>query len=364
MKIFVVVGEQSGDSHAAAVIQKLFELEPKLSVQGWGGDAMRSAGATIHRDFRSYSAMGFWEIIKKLGQYKDLLKLCISDILAFKPDVVLLVDFGGFNLRLAKELSKSNIKISYYIPPKVWAWGDWRVHRIKRYCKQVLVTLPFEKEFFSTYDVQTSYVGNPVKEQLAHCLTLKEQEVARNYVVVIPGSRNQEVSKVLPYIKELASDQSDLHFLVSKAHAVDKEIYEQLGDIPNIELFDDDYYRHIVRAKAAIVTSGTATLEVALLKVPQVVVYKTSQLTYLIARLLTRVRHISLVNLIANRSIVTELVQNNLRLDSLSNELKEVLENQSIHKKISEGYSEIDHILGKNKASENAARLIVQLGRS
>jgi len=369
VKYFIVVGEQSADNHAADVVRQLQLLDNDLEIQAWGGDSLKLVGVQLLRHINGYSAMGFWEIFKQAWKFKKLISECYLDILAFKPQVVLLVDFGGFNLRIASLLKRDGIKVIYYIPPKIWAWGAWRAKKLKKYTDQIFVTLPFEVRCFNKLGIHTDYVGNPVADQVQKYLS-KVNEVSpydnspERAIVVLPGSRNQEIAHVLPIIKELVRLNPGLIFFISKSYVVDSRFFAGLDHLSNVQLFEGCIYDKVRNAQVAITTSGTATLEVALLGVPQVVVYKTSNTTYQIAKLLAKVNFISLVNLIAGKEVVTELVQSKLSVLNLNREVHLLLNSTKEQKKISEGYSEISDRLGNKLASKNVAQKIYALSRS
>ncbi|MEQ8240652.1 MAG: lipid-A-disaccharide synthase [Cyclobacteriaceae bacterium] len=369
MKCFIVVGEQSADNHAAEVVKQLQLLDNNLEVRAWGGDSLRSAGVQLLRHINAYSSMGFWEVFKQVFQFKKLIRECYLDILDFNPDVVLLLDFGGFNLRIARLVKGDGKKVIYYIPPKIWAWGAWRAKKLKKYTDYILVTLPFEPKYFDKLGIYSTYVGNPVADQIRNYLSDSKETESRNNsrertIVVLPGSRNQEVAHVLPFIRELVLLNPDLNFFISKSSVVDSAEFAAFNDLLNVELFEGCIYKMVRDAHVAITTSGTATLEVALLGIPQIVVYKTSNITYQIAKRLAKINFISLVNLIAGKKIVTELIQTELSVVNLNNEMHLLMSDSNEQKKISEGYSEILKLLGNKSAARNVAQKIYALGRS
>ena len=367
MRYFIVAGERSGDLHGANLIREITKQDQRAEIVGWGGGLMGSAGARILKDYHDLTVMGFWEVVKTFWTLRSHFKECQRDIRAFSPQVLVLIDFGGFNLRLATYARNFKIKTCYYIAPKLWAWRPQRISRIRRSVDQMLVILPFEKGFYQGLRYEVTYVGNPVLEALSTYEwndTLLHVLKRHKSIAFLPGSREQEIKQAIPVIQKISTVFDDYQILVSGVSNVDKSIYELLRNLGNISLVFDKAYELIQSAEAAVVTSGTATLETALIGKPQVVVYKTSWLTYLIARRMIRVPHISLVNLIAGKEVVRELIQGDYNAVNVASELETLLSDVASKKRISEGYSEIRSILGETNASEKAARHIIDLGRS
>ncbi len=362
MKYFFVVGERSGDLHASRVIEQLQHLDHNCEVYGWGGKLMENAGAKILRNYIEYSIIGFWEVIRGLGKLHSLLKACKKDISNIQPDVLVLVDFAGFNLRLGNYAKENGVKIAYYIPPKVWAWGTHRINKIKNCVDETLVIFPFEESFFKERGVRAKYVGNPSLESFHH--TSDSSKMEQKAIAILPGSRRSEVISSIAIVDELARSNPDLKFLVSKVDSLPKDLYRILESRQNTSLFEGNSKEILSRAEIAVVTSGTATLEAALLGVPQIVVYKTSRVTYLIAKYLVSIPYISLVNILLNRKLVVELIQKEFSSENIEMEVKKLMKDTGRQKKISEGYSEIRNILGDKVASSTASKAIYDLGRS
>lgn len=367
MKYFFIAGERSGDQHAARVISALQQKDHAAEIRAWGGDYMQSVGAKLLKHYKAYSVMGFWEVLLHVVTFRRLLIACKQDISQFNPDVLILVDFAGFNLRMASFAKKAGIKVSYYISPKTWAWQRSRIQVIKSCVDQMLVILPFEQEFYKSYGYEVVYVGNPTYEQVSsHQFDLDliaELKAGKEAIAFLPGSRRQEIIQSVEVIAQLADIYEDHQFLVAGVDNADPEWYEPLMLINNIHLFYGKTYELLRAAEVAIVTSGTATLEAALLGTPQVVVYKTSWLTYWLAKMIAKVKYISLVNLIGERNIVPELIQGDFNAIDLSAHLEKVLTDEDTKKRVSEGYSEIRSKIGKMSASENAAKAIYKLSR-
>jgi len=366
MRYYVIAGERSGDLHGGNLLRALRKNDPQAIFKGFGGDQMEAAGCEITLHYKNMAFMGFWEVLKNLGKVKRYLKLCRKDALEFKPDVAILIDFAGFNLRMAKFLKENNIRTCYYISPKIWAWGQGRAKKIKKYVDQMLVILPFEKEFYKKYDWDVDYVGNPVCDAVqAHTTNtkfltshgLKEDEQP---VALLPGSRTQEIRKITPLFKEVAARFPRYRFMLAAVRSVPVSAYDGLGDVNNIELVFEETYDLLAHARAAIVASGTATLETALWKTPQLVVYKTSYVSYMIARMLIKVPYISLVNLVLDRPLVKELIQGEMTVGAVSEELQKLMRDGERRREVTEGHEELARLLGDGNASEQAAERTIE----
>lgn len=329
---------------------------------------MQAAGAQILTYYHDISFMGFLEVARNLKKINKSLNKCKADIRHFHPDVVVLVDFPGFNLRIAKYAKSLGIKTCYYISPKLWAWKQSRIKTIRAYVDKMLVIFPFEVSFYEQFDFPAEYVGNASLEHIKHH-TYDDKLVdqlgkrGRN-IAFLPGSRIQEVKQAIHAVTQLSKTYDEYTFLIAAVSNIPKRVYEPLEDIANVTILYGSTYEILCASEAAVVTSGTASLEAALLGVPQVVVFRTSTISYLIARLLVRVKYISLVNLIAGRRVVKELIQGNYDAMNIATELEFLLNDDATKKRISEGYSEIQDLIGDKSASINAARAIVALGRS
>jgi lipid-A-disaccharide synthase len=366
MRYYLIAGERSGDLHAGNLVKAIRRREPESIFKGFGGDYMKGAGVDISVHYAQLAFMGFAEVVANLNKISGFIKQCREDILDFKPDVVVLVDYGGFNTRIAKFAKKNGLKVFYYITPKVWAWYQKRALTLKKNVDRMFVILPFERDFYRKFDWDVDYVGNPVldaiKEHTPDQDFLSKNKFADNTSVIalLPGSRKQELTNILPLMAEIVKRFNAFQFGVAVVSNLDKKLYAPLDNLPNVRFIDDDTYNLLLHARAAIVTSGTATLETALLKVPQVVVYKTSHISYHIAKGFIRVRYISLVNLIADRTVIKELIQTEANPDSLTRELVALVSNEDYRKRIISDYDEIYGILDVGSASENAARLMRQ----
>lgn len=364
MKYFIVVGERSGDLHGANLITQIKHLDPAGEIYAWGGQQMQEAGATILEDYKSINFIGLSEVLSNLMHVNKKLKLCKRQIKQLQPDCLVLIDSPGFNLRIAAHARQYGIKTTYYISPKIWAWNKSRIRLIKESVDQMMVILPFEKKFYREESMDVEYVGNPILDALNRYVPDSEflsKYDAQKTIAVLPGSRTAEVKNAVKVIKELVVVFEEYTFLIAAVDNVNERLYRPLLSYDNVVLVKRKTYDVLKASAAAVVTSGTATLEAALLETPQVVVYKTSFLTYMAAKLLVKVPFISLVNLIAGHRVVTELIQGDYDAASVVAELESLLTDEATKKRISEGYSEIREILGDKSASKNAAEVIYKL---
>ncbi|MFM8806915.1 MAG: lipid-A-disaccharide synthase [Sphingomonadales bacterium] len=363
MRYYIIAGEASGDLHGSNLIAALRIQDPQAVIRCWGGDKMQAAGATLVKHYRELAFMGFAEVIKNLPTILRNLRFCKQDIVSFRPDVLICIDYPGFNLRMAKWAHAQNIRVAYYIAPQVWAWKENRVKEMKRTIDQLLVILPFEKDFFaSRWQWDVSYVGHPLVQVIdtAKKKPIDESLSDRPIVALLPGSRQQEIAKKLPVMLAVSRSFSDHQFVVAKAPGTSDAFYaDLLAAYPSVKLVSDQTYSLLRQATAALVTSGTATLETALYGVPQVVCYKGSWLSYQIGKRLVKVKFISLINLIMNKAVVTELIQDELTEDSLRAALQELLADTQKRKQVKENYTQLHQLLSLGgNASMQAASLI------
>jgi lipid-A-disaccharide synthase len=363
MKYYIIAGEASGDLHGSNLIKELKKLDSQTVIRAWGGDKMKEAGAEIVKHYRELAFMGFVEVIKNLSTILDNLKFCKKDILQFQPDILILVDYPGFNLRIAKWAKQQGLKIIYYISPQVWAWKEGRIKSIKQVVDKMLVILPFEEKFYQKWDYKVEYVGHPLVQVVNDFLEMhpKEQAESKPIIALLPGSRKQEVTKKLPIMLEAAKQFPNYQFVVAKASSLDDEFYSEfLRPYPQVSSVKDQTYSLLSKASAALVTSGTATLETALFGVPQVVCYKGSQVSFEIAKRLVKIKYIALVNLIMDKPVVTELIQNALTTDNLTKELGSILHDQNRIQQIKKDYADLKNLLQKeSNASARAAQEII-----
>lgn len=363
MKYYFVAGERSGDLHGSNLVKALRQHDPDAEVTGFGGDEMARAGVQLRLHYRDLAVMGFVSLISSLFRIYRILQQCKSEILSFRPDAVVLIDYGGFNLRLAPFVKSHNIPVYYYIPPKVWAWNQSRALKVKRYTDKVFSILPFEKEFFKKFQFEVEYVGNPVLDSIKAFVPTTDFRnrhglSEKKLVALLPGSRAMELKRIVPMMAAVASDFPEVQFCVAAVSNLEQSFYQELRNKKNVFFVEEETYDLLSVADAAIVTSGTATLETGIFKVPQVVVYKTSPLEYRIVKALVKVQFISLVNLIAGKQVIAEMIQHEANPVTIGEELKRLLLDEAYRNSIKAEYENIYQLLDTGSASENTARLI------
>lgn len=377
MKYYIIAGEASGDLHGSNLISELKKLDPQSEIRAWGGDLMTLAGAHLVKHYRDLAFMGFIEVIKNLPAIFRNLKLCKKDILQFDPDVLILIDYPGFNLRIAQWAKEQRLRIVYYISPQVWAWKEGRVKSIKKIVDKMLVILPFEEKFYKRWNYKVEYVGHPLVQVVdafdkrgARMTTYRYPDGRlfspgdRPRIALLPGSRKQEIQLKLPVMLETSNQFPQYDFIVAQAPGQSLGLYlEMLTKYTNVDVaLEGQAYTLLSVSAAALVTSGTATLETALFGVPQVVCYKGSSISYQIAKRLVRVKYISLVNLIMDKPVVTELIQDELTVPNLARELDLILHDQDKIRQMREQYTALKTLLQKEgDASAKAASIIVNL---
>lgn len=364
MKYYIIAGEASGDLHGSNLMKEIKKLDQQAAIRCWGGDLMQQAGGDLVKHYRELAFMGFVEVAKNLRTIFKNLKFCKEDILKYKPDTLILIDYPGFNLRIAKWAKQHGLKVIYYISPQVWAWKENRVKMMKEVIDKMLVILPFEKEYFKNrWDWEVEYVGHPLVEVIERHKTqgTRNRLSEKPIVALLPGSRKQEIAKKLPIMLGVSEYFPDHQFIVAQAPSVEDEFYESFTkQYPNVSAVKNRTYDLLAQAKAALVTSGTATLETALFGVPEVVCYKGSPVSYQIAKLVIRVKYISLVNLIMDRQVVRELIQGALTVSNLDHELNELLANEERIDKIKKDYAALKNLLteGGNASAKAAASIV------
>jgi len=369
MKYYIIAGEASGDLHGSNLIKELKKLDASASVRCWGGDKMQEAGAELVKHYRDLAFMGFAEVVKNLPTIFRNLKFCKEDILQYKPDTLVLIDYPGFNLRIAKWASQQGLKVIYYISPQVWAWKENRVKSMKQCIDKMLVILPFEKEYYkNNWDWEVEYVGHPLVEVVNGQLSIVNRPslATKPIVALLPGSRKQEILKKLPVMLETSKSFPAYQFIVAKAPGLEESFYDELlKNYSNVSYVSGKTYELLAQSKAALVTSGTATLETALFGVPEVVCYKGSYLSYQIGKRLVKVKYISLVNLIMDKLVVKELIQDDLTVENLKKELEELLNNENRKEQLQKDYAALKQLLSKGgNASAQAAAAVIQFLRS
>lgn len=368
MNYYVLAGERSGDQHAARLVEAIRRRDPAASVRAWGGDALQAAGAELVYHYREFSVMGFAEVLGALPKFRRLLKEVEADLARTRPDVLILVDFAGFNLRVARIAKRLGIRVFYYISPKLWAWAQGRARTVAETVDRMFLILPFETEFYAGKGfTRTDYVGNPVADSVAlhrpdatfrarHGLPPDQPLIA-----VLPGSRRQEVQNILGVMMSVVGQVPDHQFIVAGVSNLDRSLYAPFENrAPNLRFIFDDTYNLLGQARAALVTSGTATLETALFGVPEVVCYATSALSYWISRMVIKVKYISLVNLIVGREVVPELIQDALTSERLLAELQPLLTDGTPQRNAQlAGYAELRQLIGQPGAPDKAAELML-----
>ena len=365
MKYYIISGEASGDLHGSNLMKALLREDKKADIRFWGGDLMNAVGGTLVKHYKERAFMGFVEVIFNLRKIFGLISFCKKDIEEFKPDVIIYIDNSGFNLRIAKRAKKIGFKNYYYISPQVWASRASRVEKIKRDIDRMFVILPFEKTFYKKYNYDVTFVGHPLIDAIADRKQVDESEFRKDHklgekpiIALLPGSRKQEITKMLSVMLSIVNNFKDYQFVIAGAPSQSYDFYQNIiGDQP-VAFVNNKTYDLLSISTAALVTSGTATLETALFKVPQVVCYKGSAISYQIAKRIITLDYISLVNLIMDKEVVKELIQSEMNSDNLKFELAKILK-ETQRDELFEAYYELEQKLGGKGASENVAKSIV-----
>ena len=362
-KIYIISGERSGDLHAGNLVQAMKQLNPAIAWRGMGGKYSQEAGVDIFVDYSEVALMGFLEVVLGFRKVLKYLNLVKSDILNSKPDAIVLIDYGGFNMKIAAFAKEHSIPVHYYIPPKVWAWNQKRAYKLKDFTDHIYSILPFEPEFFEKFGMNVNYVGNPLLDEIkkfqAHDFFYQKNELSfQPIIALLPGSRKQEVVSMLEKMVQLTKEFPGAQFVIAGVDSLDDSIYSPAKNA-GLKVVYNQTYDLLSHAVAAVVTSGTATLETALFRVPQIVVYETSPVTYFFAKRLVKIDFISLVNLIAGKEVVKELIQADFSINNLKSELQQILTNPVYKGQMLQGYDLIQERLGEESASENTAKLIL-----
>lgn len=371
MRYYVIAGEASGDLHASNLIRGLRSQDPEAEVRGWGGDLMQEAGCEIVRHYKDTAIMGFVAVLKNLKKLKGNIRACCEDIQTWKPDVVILVDYAGFNLRIARFAKCIGIRVFYYISPKLWAWNTGRVKQIRKNVDRMYVIFPFETDFYKKYNYKVQYAGNPLVDAI-HDRPFQNETFSdfvqlnglsgRPIIALLAGSRVQELKFVLPQMLKMVRHFSDFEFVIAGAPSMkDSDYAAYVGDM-GVKIIYGQTYRLVKQATAALVTSGTATLETALLKTPQVVCYsgEGGAFSYWLFKTVVKVKYISLVNLMLDREVVKELLMQKLNEKNLLAELSRIIYDEDVRQKMTADYEEIIERLGKPGASDRFAKLMIE----
>ncbi len=364
MKYYIIAGEASGDLQASLLIRALKKEDTQAQFRCFGGDLMEAEGAEIVKHYKELAFMGVEDVLMNLRTIFRNIAFCKEDIKAYQPDVLILVDYPGFNMKIAKWAKANNIKVYYYISPKIWAWNQKRVHQIKKVVDKMFVILPFEEDFYKKFDYHVDFVGHPLIDCIAEYPKISLEDFKKKYqlsdkpiIALLPGSRKQEIKAMLNVMLSVVNHFPDYQFVIAGAPSQPLSFYRQF-ETNNINIIENKTYDLLQHATAALVVSGTATLETALFHVPQVVCYKTGKLFYHLAKMVVKIKFISLVNLVANREVVKELIQDELTTENLTQELNKIIATSGRNKMLSD-YKEIEHQLGGKGAATRAARLMV-----
>jgi lipid-A-disaccharide synthase len=367
MKYYLIAGEASGDLHGSNLIKHIKHLDADADIRFWGGDLMLTQGGERVKHYRETAFMGITDVLKNLGKIKAFIKECKVDILNFKPDAVILIDYPGFNLRIAKFAKEHHFTTHYYISPKVWAWNTKRAYKIKKSVDYLYSILPFENAFYKPYGIEPDYVGNPLCDAIEtypfESDFKAKHKLVKPVIALLPGSRMSELKHILPEMLKVVPSFPDYQFVLAGAEHIDDQIYQSyIGEI-DVRLIKGKTYDVLANSEAALVCSGTATLETALLNCPQVVCYRFSKLSYRIGKLVIKVKYISLVNLILDAKVVAELIQDDMNSKNMAKELKLVLEGESRRKQLN-SYAALKIKVGKSGASARVAQFVVERTKS
>ncbi len=365
MRYYIIAGEASGDLHASNLMQGIKKHDPNAEFRFFGGDLMAKQGGELVKHYRQMSFMGFWEVLVNLRQISKNLTHCKKDIELYNPDAVILVDYPGFNLRIAKFAKQAGFKVFYYISPKVWAWKESRVKALKKYVDKLLIIFPFEVDYFAKHGIDAVYCGNPLVDTLVEAkkdntFASRNNLGSKPIVAVLAGSRVQEIKHNLPVMLSLANKLQQYQLVIAGAPSLDLSVYEPFISNVDVKIVFNQTQELLKHSVAAMVTSGTATLEAALLNVPEVVCYRGSLVSMLIAGIFIKVKYISLVNLIMDKEIVRELIQFKLSSQTLYNELSNLLPGQPGREKMLASFTELRKVLGGGGASDRFAQVVVE----
>lgn len=369
MKYYIIAGEASGDLHASNLIAELKKKDKNAEFRAWGGDLMRKQGAELVKHYRHMAFMGFVEVAVNLRKVLGNISECKADLLRYQPDVVILVDYPGFNFRIAEFAHRKGMKVCYYISPQVWAWKRHRVKKIRKYVDRMLVILPFEEPFYKEHGVNATFVGHPLLDELSklktpsrlHFIHRNDLSEKKEIIALLPGSRKQEVERMLGTMLKVIPHFPQYQFVIAGAPSLDKSLYLKMIGNADVRLVENQTYELLQNASAALVTSGTATLETALLSVPEVVCYKANRLSYVIAKNLIKVKYICLVNLVMDKEVVKELIQDDFKEAKLVKELELLLQDPKRQRRILDDLDMLKHKLGNEGASEKAAEVIINM---
>ena len=364
MKYYIIAGEASGDLHGSKVMESIKNLDKKAKFRFWGGEKMKGVGGEIVKHINHLSFMGFWEVLKNIKTILKNISFCKSDINTYQPDKIIYIDYPGFNMVIAKWAKINGFQNHFYISPQIWAWKESRIKKIKCYIDYLYVILPFEKEYYKKkHDLNVHYVGHPLVEIISN--EKKNEDLfpltlTKPVIALLPGSRKQEIKKMMPVFKSVIHHFSNYEFIIAGVSNISKEWYDKILKDDKIKIVYDKTYNLLKRSTAAIVTSGTATLETALFNVPQIVCYKSSLFSYLVGKIFIKLKFISLVNIIMEKEVVKELIQNDCTKRNIVYELSQLLKNENILR-VKKEYEKLRSRLGEEETSLKVAKLITKV---
>lgn len=369
MRYYLIAGEASGDMHAANLMEQIKCFDEQYVFRFWGGDRMQQQGGTNVKHYKHHAFMGFAEVVMNIRTIASNLKKCKKDLLAYKPDLLILVDYPGFNLRIAEFANEHGIKVAYYISPQIWAWKENRIHKIKRVVDEMFVILPFEKDFYKKHHMDVHFVGHPLLDELKkrnrsfdEAAFRKEHGLdERAIIALLPGSRTQEIQRMLPVMVEVVKEFPEYQFVIAGTKHMSKDLYQSIIGDHDVKLLIEKTYPLLQSAYAGMITSGTASLETALFHVPQLVMYKAQEVSYQIARRLVKLDFISVANLVFKKEVFREFIQRDCNATAVSAELKRLIQDNDYRENMLQNYELLDEKLGGTGASERAARGMVNM---
>ena len=358
MKFYLLAGEESGDLHGSNLAYEILKKEPSAKIRGFGGDKMNQVGVKIIKHIYHFSFMGFTQVIKNLYTIKKNLNFCKHDIISFNPDAIILIDFAGFNMKIARFAKEKGIKVFYYIPPKAWAWNKNRIKLLKKYIDELIVIFPFELDYFKKEGLNPHYFGNPISEEIKKKTDIFSINTNKSVISILPGSREQEIKRNLPRILSVIPKYPNYQFVIASTEKM-YDLCNKLSQNKNVIIVKNKTYSVLRISKLALVTSGTATLETAMLNIPQVVCYKTDVITYFLGKILIKIKWISLVNIIMKKEVVKELIQNKMTKKNLISAIDYLLLENGKNQ-ILKDYKKLQKILDSNNVSKKISEFILK----
>lgn len=367
MKYYIIAGEASGDLHGSNLMKGLKMVDTEVNFRFWGGDLMKAQGGELVKHYRETAIMGFVEVLMNLGRIKRFFTECKQDILNYNPDVLILIDYPGFNLRMAKFAKSNGLKTYYYISPKIWAWKESRINKIKAFVDKMFVIFPFEVDFYKRHNYPVDYAGNPLLDAVQEKIDeegslddfINKNNLKNKLIIgILAGSRKQEIDRNLGVMLKIIPNYKDYQFVIAAAPSIEPDYYNKFIEGHDVKVVFNQTYDVLKYSTAALVTSGTATLETALFNVPQVVCYRAGNLSYFIAKQIVKLNYISLVNLIMDSEVVRELIQFDMNQEKVKEELDKILFDDDYRNKMLNEYKQLREVLGGTGASKRVADLI------